>query len=171
MRRFLKPAMEGLVQSQPGELFPGNKLPFPSSKPGQLAAVMIHTTPDDPFNLGMTEAFHVISPEDAEKKADYINVMYIVNNAMASVTALEELAEVAEQSLPAGLDEPALAIMEVASQYLLADVGVEAEPVTALESLQKDRPGHTRAVVESLRTHASTIRKRVTAAVQRMTAK
>ncbi len=185
MRRFPKPAMEGLLQSQPGELFPGNKLPFPTKSElgvhastvnqpradggaGVLASVTVFSKPDDPFGLGLTGGeFKVVSPEEAMKDAEHINMMGQIEQAMAVVAALEDLADAVAVHADAGLDDTALAVVDTASQQLLASVGSADVVVPALESFEKNRVAQSRLVLEGLRDRASEIWRKIVEALQK----
>jgi hypothetical protein len=184
MRRHLKPAMEGLLQSQPGELFPGNKLPFPSASDAgvhaqtvdqprapddvRMASISLHTNLDDPFSLGLNAPFKVVSPEEAQKDAEYINMMDQIDDAMEAVHALEELAEAIAPEVEVGLSDSALSIVAIASQHMLASVGEEDCSICpAMEDFGKDRVGQTRIVFESLQKKAQKVWKVIVEALQR----
>lgn len=182
MRRFPKPAMEGLLQSQPGELFPGNKLPMPSAKdvgvhaltadqpqaqgaPGQLAAFTVFSRPDDPYGLNLTGGeFRVVSPEEAEKDADHINMMGQIDHAMRAVAALEELAAAIEPEVEKGLPDSALKITAIATNDALASVGLPNDDTITLEGHQ-DATIRTRVALESIKDKAALIWRKIVEAM------
>jgi len=185
MRRFPKVAMEGLLQNQPGELFPGNKLPFPSAKdvgvhaltanqpraegkPGQLAAFSVYSRPDDPYGLNLTGGeFRVVSPEEAEKDATHINMMGQIERAIASIATLEELIEAIKPDVDQGLSNAALKITAVAAQDALASVGLPATDVITLEGHQ-DASTRTRVALEALKDRAALIWRKIVEALTKI---